>query len=46
LDASERGDYATALKEWTPLAEQGYADAQYNLGDMYRYGLGVPHDYQ
>ncbi len=24
--------YATALREWRPLAEQGNADAQYNLG--------------
>ena len=23
LDAYDRGDYATALKEWRPLAEQG-----------------------
>ena len=23
LDAAESGDYATALKEWKPLAEQG-----------------------
>jgi len=23
LDAAEAGDYATALREWTPLAEQG-----------------------
>ena len=22
IDAYERGDYVTALKEWTPLAEQ------------------------
>ena len=29
------GDYATALQEWRPLAEQGHADAQYNLGIMY-----------
>ena len=27
LDAYESGDYATAFKEWTPLAEQGYASA-------------------
>ncbi len=27
-DAAEREDYATALKEWTLLAEQGDADAQ------------------
>ncbi len=30
--AYERGDYATALREWRPLAEQGDAEAQYNLG--------------
>ena len=39
------GDYATALKEWKPLAEQGYAFAQYNLGILYEYGNGVPKDY-
>ena len=36
------GDYATALKEWRPLAEQGDAGAQYNLGFMYDRGYGVP----
>ena len=45
LDAAERGDYATALKEWTPLAEQGNAIAQFNLGVMYDEGIGVPQDY-
>jgi len=44
VDALERGDYATALKEMTPLAEQGNAGAQYNLGQMYRMGLGVLQD--
>ena len=44
LDAYEKGDYATALKEWTPLAEGGDAVAQYNLGLMYRNGQGVPQD--
>ena len=43
--ASQRGDYATALREWRPLAEQGYASGQYNLGLMYRNGYGVPQDY-
>ena len=43
--AFERGDYATALREWRPLAEQGDADAQYNLGIMYENGRGVPQDY-
>jgi hypothetical protein len=33
--AYEKGDYATALKEFRPLADQGKADAQYNLGGMY-----------
>lgn len=44
LDAYEAGDYATALKEFKPLAEQGDAVAQYNLGKMYRKGHGVSKD--
>jgi TPR repeat protein len=40
--AYERGDYATAFREWLPLAEQGDAQAQYNLGGMYQFGEGVP----
>jgi len=40
------GDYATALKEWRPLAEQGNLFAQYDLGQMYRYGVGVPQNYK
>ena len=43
-EAIDRGDYATALKEWRPLAEQGEARAQTNLGVMYRLGEGVPQD--
>ena len=42
--AYERGDYATALREWQPLAEQGDAVAQFNLGLMYDKGEGVPQD--
>ncbi len=42
--AYQRGDYATALREWRPLAEQGHAAAQYNLGGMYSQGQGVPRD--
>ena len=45
LTAYNSGDYATALREWTPLAEQGNAGAQYNLGVMYKNGNGVPQDY-
>jgi TPR repeat protein len=45
LQAYSAGDYATALKEWRPLAEQGDAGAQFNLGVMYSQGRGVPQDY-
>ena len=43
--AYHRGDYATALREWRPLAEQGDANAQTNLGSMYDNDKGVPKDY-
>ena len=42
--AYKSGDYATALREWKPLAEQGDATAQSNLGLMYQKGKGVPKD--
>lgn len=45
LDAYQRGDYASAFEEWIPLAEQGNASAQYNLGRMYRNGDDVSQDY-
>uniref|UniRef100_UPI003567E3EB tetratricopeptide repeat protein n=1 Tax=Sneathiella sp. TaxID=1964365 RepID=UPI003567E3EB len=45
-EAAKKGDFATALREWKPLAEQGDADAQYNLGVMYYNGTGVPQDYK
>jgi S1-C subfamily serine protease len=41
-DAYEKKDYATALREWRPLAEQGKADAQYGLAGLYQLGKGVP----
>ena len=44
-EAYNRGDYATAVKELRPLAEQGNAWAQNNLGFMYRDGTGVAQDY-
>ena len=43
--AAERGDHATALKLWTPLAQQGDRLAQYNLALMYQKGKGVPQNY-
>ncbi len=41
-EAYNRGDYATALRLWRPLAEQGNALAQFSLGFMYDNGEGVP----
>ncbi|MGY8963931.1 MAG: hypothetical protein ACKVKT_10275 [Rhodospirillales bacterium] len=35
LTAAQSGDFATALREWTPLAKQVDADAQIMLGTMY-----------
>jgi len=46
LTAAQSGDFATALREWTPLAKQGNALAQYNLGVMYNEGQGVPQNYK
>ena len=43
-EAYNDGDYATALKEWKPIAEQGYAISQYSLGLMYSNGYGVLKD--
>ena len=39
LTAYESGDFATDLREWTPLAKQGNACAQYLLGSMCNEGL-------
>lgn len=44
--AFKQGDYATALREFKPLAELGNARAQFNLGYMYDKGHGVPQDFQ
>jgi TPR repeat protein len=38
--AYQAGDFDTALQEWRPLAEQGDAMAQYNLGYIYDNGEG------
>ncbi len=46
IAAYERGDYATTIKEWRPLAERGDPTAQHHLGWLYVIGSGVPQDYQ
>ncbi len=38
--------YATALREWRPLAEEGDLDAQFYLGEMYLRGKGVDRDFK
>jgi TPR repeat protein len=42
--AATRQDYATALRLWTPMADQGDTNAQFNLGKMYAHGASVPKD--
>jgi TPR repeat protein len=43
--AESRGDYATAMRLWQPLADEGNADAQNRLAVMYQLGRGVPQNY-
>ena len=40
--AYQKGDYAAAVSYWRPLADQGNAEAQNDLGSMYQLGHGVP----
>ena len=44
--AAESGDFETAFKEWKPLADAGFSQAQFNIGLMYFQGRGVPQDYK
>ncbi len=43
--AYKRGEYATAVRLWRPLAERGHAETQFALGIMYQLGLGMPQDW-
>jgi hypothetical protein len=44
IEAWQRADYSAAVAIWKPLAAQGDSDAQFNLGQAYRLGRGVPLD--
>ena len=44
VDAWQAGDYPAAVAEWRPLALAGDPDAQFNLGQAYKLGRGVPAD--
>ena len=46
IGSSAKRDFATAFKEWKPLAELGDSGAQHNLGVMYFDGLRLPQDYK
>lgn len=42
MAALRQGDFAGAVAIWTPLAENGHAEAQYRLGFAHAGGWGVP----
>ena len=44
IEAWQKADYAAAVAIWRPLAQGGDPDAQFNLGQAYRLGRGVPID--
>ena len=44
VTAYEDGDYEAAAELWAPLAEDGTPEAQRNLAQLYRLGLGVERD--
>ena len=44
LAAYNKDNFKVAAKEFSKLAKQGNAKAQYNLGWMYSHGEGVPKD--
>lgn len=44
VEAWKAGDYAKAISEWRGPAEAGEPDAQFNLGQAYKLGRGVPVD--
>jgi len=44
VDAWARGEYDAAIREWKTPADKGDSDAQFNLGQAYKLGRGVPQD--
>ncbi len=44
VEAWSRGDWAAAVRKWQGPAAAGDADAQFNLGQAYKLGRGVPAD--
>ena len=44
VEAWEKGDFKAAVERWRIPAAQGNPDAQFNLGQAYKLGRGVPAD--
>lgn len=44
VDAWDKGDFKGAVELWRVQANRGNADAQFNLGQAYKLGRGVPAD--
>lgn len=44
VEAWSRGEHAAAVKEWLGPAAKGDADAQFNMGQAFKLGKGVPQD--
>ncbi len=44
-DACRRGEYEFARRKYEDFAKRNHMPAQYNLGLMYKNGVGVPRDY-
>lgn len=44
VEAWSRGEHEAAVKEWLGPAARGDADAQFNMGQAYKLGKGVPQD--
>ena len=45
VKAYDAGDYAAAIAEWRPLADQGNLEAQFGMGIIYENGRGIGRDY-
>lgn len=45
IDLANRGEFALAIAGWTPLVEEGYAPAIYQMGSAFENGFGVERDY-
>ena len=43
-NAAKAGDFETAVRLWTPMANNGHKKSQYYLGRLYRNGSGVEKD--